>query len=88
MGVVSLILAAIGFALFASASVPHARRFALRQDKRAMRRRKYAGGAALAAALVPAIQHWGWIFGPVAWSGLIMLAAGLVFIWLNLVRAR
>ncbi len=88
MSIVALILATIGFALFASGSEPHARRFPLAQDKPAKRRRRYAGGAVLAAAFPPAIIASGWIFGPILWFGLIMLGAALVFVTLNLLAAR
>ena len=88
MSIVALILAIAGFALFASGSEPHARRFPVAQDKPAKRRRRYAGGVVLAAAFPPAIIASGWIFGPILWSGMVMLGAGLVFVTLNLLTAR
>lgn len=88
MTLLSLFLAALGFALFASATDLHGPRFAqaaLTPMKR--RNRRIAAWITLAAALPPAIASGGWIFGPVLWSGLVMLGAGLVFILLNLVFA-
>lgn len=86
MTLLSLILATFGFALFALASEPHARRFAIAPVGKPQRRRWRQGGwIALTAALPPSIAASGWIFGPILWSGLVMLGAGLVFAVLNLV---
>lgn len=86
MTLLALILATFGFALFAVASEPHARRFAFVPVGNAPRRRwRRAGWIALIAALPPSVAASGWVFGPVLWSGLVMLGAGLVFVTLNLI---
>lgn len=86
MTLIALILTTAAFASFALASEPHARRFAFAPVGNALRRRwRWAAWAMLAAALPPSIVASGWVFGPILWSGLVMLGAGLVFVTLNLI---
>lgn len=86
MTLIALILATAAFALFAVTSDPHARRFAFVPVGNALRRRwRWAAWALLIAALPPSIAASGWVVGPILWSGLVMLGAGLVFVTLNLI---
>lgn len=86
MTLIALILTTFGFALFAVASDRHARRFAFVPVGNALRRRwRRAGWIALIAALAPSVAASGWVIGPILWSGLVMLGAGLVFATLNLI---
>lgn len=86
MTLIALILATIGFVLLAVASEPHARRFAFIPVGNALRRQwRRVGWLLLVAALPPSVASNGWVFGPILWSGVVMLGAGLVFVALNLI---
>lgn len=87
MSIASLLLATLAFALLASASQPLMRRWSLPSGKSAKRRRCFAAAFLLAASFPPAIAAQGWIFGPIAWSGAIMLGAGVVFVAIHARKA-
>jgi hypothetical protein len=52
------------------------------------RRMRIGAWFALAASTPFAVMSHGWIFGPVMWSGEIMLGAAIVFLTLNFLPAR
>lgn len=88
MTILSLLLALASFALLGIATDGHyQRRFGHRLPATRRQRLRMAAWLALAASTAPAIAAAGWIFGPVIWSGLVMLAAGAVFLVLNLMPA-
>jgi hypothetical protein len=89
MTVVAFLLALAGFALLALATDEHHRHRIGHRPAGSLRRRLRGGGwAALALGFPAAIAARGWIFGPVLWTALVMLAAGAVFLFLHLVPAR
>lgn len=79
----------LAFALFGLADHDQGARWLRRRLPEAMRRNVRAGAwAALALGFVAAVAARGWAFGPVLWFGLVMLAAGAVFLFLNLAGPR
>ncbi|HTG38022.1 DUF3325 family protein [Sphingomonas sp.] len=82
---IALILSVVAFALLGLSTDAHAlARLGVRPDAPARRFRRIVTWALLAVAFVAAVLRHGWVFGPVYWSGIVMLAAGLVFLALNL----
>lgn len=80
-----LLCAVVGLALFGlSDPNHHGRRLgsALRPDRQ--RRLRVAGWVAVVACLPLAIAARGAVFGPVWWLAALMLAAGVVWLGLNL----
>lgn len=63
----------------------HERRFARRCPARVARRMRGAGWAMLALTMTAAIAGWGPVYGPIAATGTLMLAAGAVCLGLNLI---
>lgn len=57
-----------------------------RLPPRAAYRLRLLAWAVLALSFALAVAARGWVFGPVVWAGLVMLAAGLVFLFLNFAR--
>ncbi|MET1756312.1 DUF3325 domain-containing protein [Novosphingobium sp. RD2P27] len=88
MTVLALAATLLAFALLGlSTDAHHGRRFGRRQTPERKRRMRLAGWISLAIALVPAVASRGWVFGPVLWLGLLMLSAGVVFLFLNFAPA-
>ncbi|MDP1028153.1 DUF3325 domain-containing protein [Sphingomonas sp. KR1UV-12] len=89
MTLLALLLAVAALALLALATDEHHRhRFGHRPAPRTVRRLRGIAWVLLAASFPAAIAARGWVFGPVVWTGLVMLAAGLVFLALHLIPAR
>ncbi|WP_033923328.1 DUF3325 family protein [Sphingomonas sp. 37zxx] len=85
MTAIALILAVAAFALLGLSSDAHAvARLGKRPDASVRGFRRNAASALLAATFTVAMLGHGWVFGPIYWCGIIMLAAGLVFLALNL----
>lgn len=83
---IALMCALTAFALFGlSMDDHHQRRFGTRPAPSRKRRMRSAAWGLLIIALPLAAGSHGWIFGPVLWFGLIMLAAGAVFLFLNFI---
>ncbi|KAB7648811.1 DUF3325 family protein [Polymorphobacter fuscus] len=83
-----LLAAFAGFALLGLADPEHYRRRIGPPLPRRILRLRIAGWAALAAALPLAIVAEGLVFGPIVWCGTLMLAAGCVWLGLNLLPVR
>lgn len=89
MILLSLICAIAAFALFGLAiDDHHQKRLGARPSPQRKRRLRIAAGLALAASAPFTIASRGWIFGPVVWSGEIMLGAAIVFLALNFLPAQ
>ncbi|RDE05629.1 DUF3325 domain-containing protein [Sphingomonas aracearum] len=89
MIVLAFLPALLAFALLGLASHDHYLRwFGHRPTRRTQRPLRIAASVALALSLVLAVASRGWGFGPVLWSGLVMLAAGCVFLFLNVTEAH
>lgn len=85
MSLLSLLCAMAAFAVLGLATDEHhLRQFGTRASPLRKRRLRVIAWVALALSFPPAIFARGWVFGPVLWSGLVMLAAGAVFLFLNL----
>lgn len=86
--IATLSLALIAFALLALATDDHHRhRIGHRSSAVVKRRMRIGAWTALALSFPCAILARGWIFGPVMWTAIIMLAAGAVFLGVNLIPA-
>ena len=86
MTILVLLLCILGFALFGFATEDHHQRWLGRRPTAARKKRlRIAGWSALAGALPLAWTAAGGIFGPILWTGAMMLGAGIVFLFLNLV---
>ncbi len=86
MTIAVLILSLLAFALFAlSTDDHHRRRLGRRPDAMLRRRLRVGAWLALAAAFPCAVASRGWVFGPVLWIAVVMLAAGVVFLAANLI---
>ena len=89
MILLSLICAIAAFALFGLAmDAHHQQRLGGRPSPQRKRRLRIAACLALAGGAPFAIASRGWIFGPVVWSGEIMLGAAIVFLALNFLPAQ
>jgi di/tricarboxylate transporter len=87
MTALALFFAVAAFAALALATDAHHGRWLHARPSPVRKRRLRAGGwIALAASFALAVAGRGWVQGPVVWTGLIMLAAGVVFLFLNLGR--
>jgi hypothetical protein len=85
MSLITLILAIAAFLLFAlSTNEHHQRRLGKRPSAETRRRMRIAAWALVGVAFVPALIASGGVIGPILWAGTLMLAAGLVFLTLNL----
>ena len=82
MTLLGLGFALIAFALFGLASDAHRAWYGARAGA-ARQRMRVAAWAALAISFAAVVAGRGWTMGPVVWLGLIMLAAGMVFLFLN-----
>ncbi len=81
---IALLLAVVAFALLGLATdAHHGRWYRRRPDAATKRRFRRIAWSLLAVSFVPSVLARGWAFGPVVWSGLVMLAAGGVFLFLN-----
>lgn len=85
----ALLAALAAFALLALSSDPQRRRWlgARATPTRARRVMRGTAWGSLALALALSVVARGWVFGPILWSGLVMLAAGMVFLFLNIIPA-
>lgn len=89
MTALALIALVIAFSLFALATDPHAlARLCARPGAKTRRLRRAGAWGLLALAFLLTIAAHGWRFGPVLWTGLVMVAAGIVFLSLNLLPLR
>lgn len=85
----TLILSLVGFGCFGLATDEHHQRLTGGRSSSASKTRWRAGAwATLTLALGSAVAARGWAFGPVLWFGAVMLAAGIVFLALNLWKPR
>lgn len=85
----TLILSLLGFGCFGFVTDDHHQRLTGRRPASASKTRWRAGAwVALAFAFGSAVTAHGWAFGPVLWFGAVMLAAGIVFLALNLWSPR
>ena len=88
MTILSALAALLAFGLFGLAmDQHHLKRMGSKPSHRRKGRMRTGAWAALLLAFPLAIAAKGWIFGPVLWCGLIMLAAGSVFLALNFLPA-
>lgn len=89
MSALALLLSVGAFALFGLSTHHHHRRWfggiVTSAGEGILRR---AAWLALALALATCVAARGWVMGPVLWTGMMMLGAGLVFLFLNLAPAR
>lgn len=84
MSIVGILLATVSFLLFGLASDGQVQGRTGRPLAAGWKPRlKWAGGIGIAVSFVPAIATAGWVFGPIAGAGAVMLGAGLAFIALN-----
>lgn len=80
----ALAFALLGFGLLGSATDAHDQhRFGVRATGARKHRMRLGAWAALVVSFLLAVAARGWVFGPVVWAGLAMLAAGAVFLFLN-----
>ncbi len=63
----------------------HRRRFGHRPAPSLVGRMRIGGWLALGAGFPCAVMAKGWVFGPILWAAIVMLAAGVVFLALNLI---
>lgn len=85
----ALFSAVVALALFGlSTDAHHQRRFGARPSEARRKAMRLAAWAAVALAFPLAVRSHGWIFGPVLFAALVMLAAGLVFLFLNLTDGK
>lgn len=85
----TLILAVLAFGCLGSATDDHQQRLTGRRLASATKAGWRAGAwVALAVAFGSAVAARGWVFGPVLWCGVVMLAAGIVFVALNFMPRR
>jgi hypothetical protein len=89
MTLTALVLALAAFALFGLSTDAHHRRW-FGGRVTAIGRKLFRIGAwtALVLAFAASIGARGWVFGPVLWFAVVMLAAGATFLFLNLASAR
>ena len=81
----TFILSLLGFGCFGFTTDDHHQRLTGRRPASVAKARWRAGAwVALAFAFGSAVGARGWAFGPVLWFGAVMLAAGVVFLALNL----
>lgn len=86
MIVAALICSLAAFALFGCATeAHHLKRFGRRPTPVRRVRMRQIAWIALILSFGLSVAARGWVFGPVVWPGLLMLAAGAVFLCLNLV---
>jgi len=89
MILLSLICAVAAFGMLGLAmNDHHQKRLGGRPTPERKRRLRISAYLALVASAPFAIASHGWIFGPVVWSGEIMLGAAIVFLALNFLPAR
>jgi hypothetical protein len=89
MTVLALLFAIGAFALLGLATDEHhQRRFGKRADAAAKKRMRIAAWVLIVAAFPLALAANGGVFGPILWAGMLMLAAGIVFLGLNLFPSR
>ncbi len=89
MTLAALCCALACFALLGCATdAHHQRRFGARASGARKRRMRLGAWTALALSFCLAVAARGWVFGPVVWAGLAMLAAGAVFLFLNFAPLR
>ena len=85
----ALVASLAAFVLLGAQSDQHRRRWLgnapLPSTRRIYRR---AAWGALALAFALAVAARGWVYGPIWWSALVMVGAGGVFLFLNLVPPR
>lgn len=87
MSALALLLACASIAAFGLATDAHHQRVTGRRLTPPVRRSgRAAAWLMLALSAVAAIAARGWAFGLVWWCGVVMLAAGAVFLLLNLTR--
>ena len=85
MSALPLLCAIAAFLSFALATDRyHRARFGRPCTARSASLLRGAGWTLLAVALIPAISIWGAVFGPIAWVGMTMAGAVLVFLIVNL----
>lgn len=85
MSLLSLLFAVAAFLMFGLATDEHHQRsFGRRPDPAVRRRMRIAGWLSVGAAFPPALLGNGAVFGPILWVGVLMFAAGIVFLALNL----
>lgn len=85
MSLVTLLFAVAAFLMFGLATDEHhQRRFGKRPPAATKKRMRIAAWLLLIAAFPPALMAVGGVFGPILWTGMLMLAAGIVFLALNL----
>lgn len=83
--IASSLCALLAFLLFGIVTDRHhERRFGRRPLHRVAQRCRAIAWATIALALTTAVGAWGWIFGPIAWVGLLMAGAATSFLLLNL----
>ena len=84
----ALLCVLIAFALCGlSMDDHHNRRLGTRPTQARKRRLRGVAWGMLAVALPLSAGSHGWVFGPILWFGLIMISAGLVFLYLNFTAA-
>ena len=81
----ALVAALVAFTAFAlSTDAHHRRRLGGVPTKTGRRLFRRTAWATMVVCFLLSVAARGWIFGPITWFGLIMLAAGTVFLFLNL----
>jgi len=87
VSVMAMLLALIAFGAFGLATHEHYQRLTGQRLSASSRARaRMAAWLMLTLSAAASIMARGWAFGLVWWFGFIMLAAGIVFLKLNLIR--
>lgn len=85
MTALALLAAIAAFALFALSTDAHAlTRLRSRPGPTTRRTRRAGAWALLMVTFVAIVGARGWVFGPIVWIAVVMFAAGVVFLALNL----
>ncbi len=89
MSVVAMLLALVAFGAFGLATDAHYQRLTGQRLSASTKAPiRVAAWLTLTLSAAASVAARGWVFGPVWWLGFVMLAAGVVFLGLNLVKVR
>ena len=89
MSVIAMLLALVAFGAFGLATDAHYQRLTgQRLPASSKAPTRVAASLMLTLSAAASVVARGWVFGPVWWLGFVMLAAGVVFLGMNLVKVR